>query len=116
MDISPKHGYEIALDDGYIVAISTNISPEMLKEGIARELVHRIQNMRRSAGFNISDKISIYYECDKGLIQIINQFKNYICLETLSSDLIEVEIAEEIYSENFKLNDSNISIGIKLNN
>ena len=116
LNISPKDGYEIALDDGYIVAISTEISTEMLKEGIARELVHRIQNMRRNAGFNISDKISIYYECDKGLIQIINQFENYICLETLCSSLFDDKITEEIYSEKFKLNDFNISIGIKINN
>ena len=88
----------------------------MLKEGVARELVHRIQNMRRNAGFNISDKISIYYKCDKGLSGIIDEFDNYICLETLSLELIEEEISKEIYSENFKLNDSNISIGVKLNN
>jgi len=116
LNISPKDGYEIALDDGYIVAISTEISSEMLKEGIARELVHRIQNMRRNAEFNISDKIFIYYECDKGLIQIINQFENYICLETLSSSLIDEKITGEIYTEKFKLNDFNISIGIKINN
>ena len=116
LDISPKGGYEIASDDGFIVAINTNISPEMLKEGVARELVHRIQNMRRNAGFNISDKISISYECDKGLSKIINEFDNYICLETLSLELIEEEISKEIYSENFKLNDSNIVIGVKLNN
>ena len=116
LDISPKGGYEIASDDGFIVAINTNISPEMLKEGVARELVHRIQNMRRNAGFNISDKISISYKCDKGLSKIINEFDNYICLETLSLELIEEEISKEIYSENFKLNDSNIVIGVKLNN
>ena len=110
LDISPKDGYEIASDDGFIVAINTNISPEMLKEGVARELVHRIQNMRRNAGFNISDKISIYYKCDKGLSEIINEFDNYICLETLSLELIEEEISKEIYSENFKLNDSTISM------
>ena len=72
--------------------------------------------MRRNAGFNISDKISISYKCDKGLSKIINEFDNYICLETLSLELIEEEISKEIYSENFKLNDSNIVIGVKLNN
>jgi len=116
LDISAKDGYEIASDDGHIVAINTDISPEMLEEGIARELVHRIQNMRRSAGFDISDKISIYYECDKRLDNIINQFENYICLETLSSNLIRTNINEASYSENFELNESNISIGVKLNN
>ncbi|MBN19006.1 MAG: isoleucine--tRNA ligase [Chloroflexi bacterium] len=115
LNISAKEGYEIASDDGLIVVISTNISPEMLKEGVARELVHRIQNMRRSAGFNISDKISIYYKCDKDLSEIINEFDNYICRETLSLELTQEEISKEIYSENFKLNGSNILIGVKLN-
>ncbi|MBI2936292.1 MAG: isoleucine--tRNA ligase, partial [Chloroflexi bacterium] len=55
-------GWVSASESGYIVRIDTRITPELAQEGLARELVHRIQNMRRAAGFEISDRIVTWYQ------------------------------------------------------
>ena len=57
-----EKGYIVESDAGYSVIVNPDISPELLKEGLAREIVHRLQNMRKAAGFEIADHIVSYYE------------------------------------------------------
>lgn len=85
----PKSGLSVSTDAGYTVAITTEITPELLLEGHARELVHRIQNMRRSADFDIADRIVVHYQGGGDLAQIIRNHADYVQQETLSDQLIE---------------------------
>ena len=59
-----KEGIAQFTTGAYLVAIPTEISPELAAEGMAREVVHRLQMMRRSAGFDIADHIITYYQSD----------------------------------------------------
>ena len=61
---SDRDGYATASDGGYTVAVVTEVTDELRDEGTARELVHRLQNMRRSAGFDIADRIVTWYDGD----------------------------------------------------
>ena len=53
--------FQIVRDGGYTIALDTTMNDELLREGLARELVHRIQNMRKTAGFQVTDQITIFY-------------------------------------------------------
>ena len=64
-------GYSVASEGGYTVAAPTEISRDLRLEGDARELVHLVQNMRRSAGLDIADKIVTYYEGDPALDEVV---------------------------------------------
>ena len=59
---SDREGYSTSSDGDYSVVVACGLSHELALEGLARELVHLIQNMRRSAGFDIADYIIVYYQ------------------------------------------------------
>jgi isoleucyl-tRNA synthetase len=80
-------GWLVATDAGLTVALDIQLSPELLAEGLARELVNRIQNIRKSSDFNVTDKISIQLEALEMVKPAIAQFAAYICSETLAEKL-----------------------------
>jgi isoleucyl-tRNA synthetase len=80
-------GWLVATDAGLTVALDIQLSPELLAEGLARELVNRIQNIRKSSDFNVTDKISIQLEALEMVKPAIAQFATYICSETLAEKL-----------------------------
>jgi isoleucyl-tRNA synthetase len=95
------------------VAISTEITMELEAEGFAREIVHRVQTMRRTAGYEIADHILLYYEAGAHLVQSISAFADYVRQETLA-DEIEEEIPEDVDArEIFKLAGATIEVGVK---
>ena len=108
-----KSGYVVNSEGNYVVAIPTEIPPELEAEGIAREVVHRLQTMRRSAGFDIADYIIIYYQCEDYMKQVMTDFTAYIKQETLSRQLIEGMPEEGAFSESFKLGGYDILLGVK---
>ncbi len=107
-------GYSVASEDGYTIAIPTEITDSLRLEGIARELVHRIQNMRREAGFEISDNINVFYEADPALETVFTQHGEYIKVETLTSNLEPTESPVDSYTEDHQIEGHNIKIGVML--
>jgi isoleucyl-tRNA synthetase len=106
--------YSIANDARYWVAISTELSPELIAEGVSRELVRHLQNMRRNAKFDITDHITTYYQTKEPLIkQVINGFADYIKQETLSQELIDILPPDGAYSEKHRISNSEVSLAIK---
>ena len=105
--------YSIAEEGGYTVGVFKEITEELAAEGLAREIVHRIQNMRRSAGFEIADYITTYYEGDEYVDKVIGDFGEYIGKETLSKKL-EKGVSEEVdLTEKYKLTRHEIVLGVK---
>ncbi len=100
------------------MAVTTTITPELRREGLARELVRRIQNMRKEADFRIEDRIYTYYQAGPELREVFELFADYIKRETLSLELIEGEPEEGAYSSTFELEvdkgrRERITIGVK---
>ncbi|MBP1707401.1 MAG: ileS [Chloroflexi bacterium] len=108
-----KPGYITLAEGETAVAICTEISPELAGEGMAREIVHRLQTMRKSAGFEIADYISTYYEGDDYIQQVIGGFSAYIRQETLSRQLVSGVPQQGTYAENFKLSGHAMRLGVK---
>jgi isoleucyl-tRNA synthetase len=95
------------------VALDTSLTPELEAEGMAREIVHRVQTMRRSAGFDIADHIITYYEGEANLVQSLSSFADYIRQETLSRELVEGVPEEVDFKETYKLGGYNVLLGVK---
>ncbi len=109
--------YSVANDARYWVAISTELTPELIAEGVSRELVRHLQNMRRNAKFDITDHIVTYYQTKESLIkQVINTFTDYIKQETLSQELIDGLPTDGAYSEQHRISNSEVSLAIKKTN
>jgi len=80
-------GFAIAEEGGYTVAINTTISEELRQEGLAREVVRRLQTMRKEANFRIEDTITTHYQAGPGLAPVFKAWATHICQETLSRSL-----------------------------
>jgi len=89
VDISAEDipGWSVAGKGSLTVALDITISPELLKEGQAREFVNRIQNLRKDSGLEVTDRININIVQNEILLNSINEFKNYICAEILADSI-----------------------------
>lgn len=81
-------GWLVANSNGITVALDITISPELKQEGIARELVNRIQNIRKDAGFEVTDKIKVHLQKNDTLETAVNANRDYIKSETLTEILV----------------------------
>ncbi|AXO80522.1 isoleucine--tRNA ligase [Olleya aquimaris] len=80
-------GWLVANEGNVTVALDVTISPELKEEGIARELVNRIQNLRKDSGFEVTDRITVQLQEDQNIVQAVQANLNYIKAETLTDDL-----------------------------
>jgi len=109
--------YSLANDARYWVAISTELTPELIAEGVSRELVRHLQNMRRNAKFDITDQIITYYQTEGPLLrQVIDAFGGYIKRETLSRELIDDLPPDGAYVENHRVLNAEVSLAIRRTN
>lgn len=82
-------GYSTAVEQDVLIAMHIDIPGELVLEGFAREIVRRIQNLRKDANLAMDDRILTVYKADGNLVEAINRFSEYICRETLSTSLTE---------------------------
>jgi len=84
-------GWIVESEDGVIVALDMELNDELVQEGIAREFVNRVQNLRKDSGFDVTDRIHIFLKSDEKLWQAVGRFKEYILSETLGDHLEKTE-------------------------
>jgi isoleucyl-tRNA synthetase len=106
-------GLALAEEGGYTVALDTVVTPELADEGLAREIVRRLQTMRKNAGFDIADYITTHYQGDAEVARVLRQFEDYVRQETLSRELVEGPPPEGAYSEEHKLGGRSIRLAVK---
>jgi isoleucyl-tRNA synthetase len=83
-----KEGFAVASEGAYLAALITELTPDLINEGLVREFVRRVQSLRKDADLEIADRIHLYYLASEQLTEAINAFEDYIKEETLSIDLI----------------------------
>jgi isoleucyl-tRNA synthetase len=87
----PREGFAIASEGGVVVALDTHVTPELKQEGQAREVVRRVQDLRKMAGFEISDHIVLIYQAEGEAKATIEQWALYIQAETLADEMRDGE-------------------------
>lgn len=90
-------GWLLTTERGITVALDVTITPELRQEGIARELINRIQNFRKDAGFDVTDKISVSIDTTKEIGEAVQSNKSYIATEVLAQDIILGGVSENAY-------------------
>ena len=106
--------YTASLEAGYLVAVNGEITAELAEEGLAREMVHRIQGLRRSANFEVTDHIEIWYEGPEQLAGVIRgSFAAYIREETLSDRVEAGPPPEDAKSEVAKIEGQEITLAVR---
>jgi isoleucyl-tRNA synthetase len=80
-------GWLVASEGGITVALDITLSNDLIAEGNAREVVNRIQNMRKESGFEVTDRIDVEIDTTEAIMQSIKQFETYICTEVLANTI-----------------------------
>jgi len=105
--------WPVVEEGGLAVMIDSDISPELADEGLAREIVHRLQFMRRSAGFDIADYIETYYQGGDSIQRVMREFASYIRQETLSQTLTQGSPPDGAFAKSHTIDGDEVVLAVK---
>ena len=100
IDIKSKEGFDVTADKNLFVILDTELSPELIKEGIVREFISKVQQLRKSEDLDVLDNIKISYESDNEVVEAVKENEDFIKNETLALEIVN----ENIDSEEIDLN------------
>jgi isoleucyl-tRNA synthetase len=98
--IQAKEGFNVAMEDNHFLILDTNLSEMLIQEGYAREVVSKVQNLRKSSGFEVTDHIKIYVDGDSEITAAVEMFGDYIKQETLAESIEMKNGLEEAHNLN----------------
>ncbi|NPV84647.1 MAG: isoleucine--tRNA ligase [Anaerolineae bacterium] len=111
--VQAHSGFAVASEGGYLAALVTDLTPELVNEGLAREFVRRVQDLRKQTGLDIADRITLYYNASEGLGQAIQAFREYIMGETLAVELVSGEIPVGVFSFSDTFDGEQVTIAVQ---
>ncbi len=106
-----KENLAVAREGNILIALNTLITPELEMEGIAREFINRIQNLRKEAGFEVTDRITIFYQAPEKIHNAIRSLSDYIMTETLA---VKLELSKDGGTIQKDLNINGIGLSVSL--
>ena len=106
-------GFTVAADGANIAALETDLTPALVKEGLAREFVRRVQDLRKASGLEISDRIEVRYKADQLLVDAINENRDYAAGETLAVSLENAPIPEDWAQVSDNFDDVTVTVALK---
>ena len=104
-------GWLVANEGRLTVALDITVTEELRKEGLARELVNRVQNIRKSSGFDITDKVNITILSNEAMDAAVAEYKEYISNQVLAAS---IEIADEAVSDAVELDFEDFKLLVKV--
>ncbi len=100
ISIKQKEGYASTSNNKTIVVLDTELTEELILEGLAREFVRKVQSLRKDADFIITDHINIYYNGTENIEKMLEHYKDYVMKETLGDNLIKDTSLKDKYDLN----------------
>ena len=118
IETAQTEGYVSESDGETSVVLDTNLTPELIEEGFVREIISKIQTMRKEAGFEVMDQITIYHKSDEKVSGIFDRYG-----DTIKSDVLGVNVVAdaagafadepEVYSKEWNINGEHVLLGVK---
>ncbi len=105
-----KEGFVAETDKGITVVIDTNLSDELIEEGFVREIISKLQTMRKEAGFEVQDHINVYYSCDHVVAGVINRNESEIKSEVLGENLSNTK--SDGYTKKWNINGKSVEFTV----
>ena len=112
--VQAREGYAVASEGAYLAALITELTPALVREGLAREFVRRVQDLRKTADLQISDRIRLYYQATPGLTEAVADFKDYIMAETLTVDLVASAPPDSAAASQAEFDGEQLTVGVEV--
>jgi len=106
-------GWGVAGEAGLTVALELELTPELRREGLARELVRAVQDARKAGGLDVSDRIVLGIACDGEVSEALEAFRDWIAAETLAVDLVDGGVPGATYDEPFAFDDAGGRVSLR---
>ena len=110
-----KPGFVAETDRDMTVVIDTNLTPELIEKGFVREVISKLQTMRKEAGFDVVDRISVTYEASEVLAPVIARNVGTISSAVLATSVTAGPASEGAYAKNWNINGENALLSVKKN-
>ena len=111
IDTAQIEGYESVNDNGITVVLDTNLSPELLEEGFVREIISKIQTMRKEADFEVMDRIKVTYEGSEKAEAVFEKNNTLIAGEVLADEVVKAQ--PDGYVKEWKINGEAVTMGVE---
>lgn len=111
IETAQMEGYYSETDNGVTVVLDTNLTPELVEEGFVREIISKIQTMRKEAGFEVMDKIRVYVKDNQVIKGIVEKHGNLIASEVLAEELITDRT--EGFEKEWNINTERVTLAVK---
>ena len=108
-----RTGFAVAEEGPYVAALVTELTPELIREGQAREFVRRVQDLRKSAELEVADRISLYVTASDGLKAAIEAHRGYVTAETLTVDLQFTAPPDDVPTIEDDFDDESFRVGLR---
>ena len=110
IESAQKEGFEAVSENGMTVVIDTNLTPELIKEGLLREIVSKVQTMRKEAGFEVMDHIRLAISGNEMLASVINENAELVKEEVLADEIKQGELS---YKKEWNINGENVVLSVE---
>ena len=111
IDTAQTEGYVSEADGGITVVLDTNLTPELVEEGFVRELISKIQTMRKEAGFEVMDHINLYQDDNDKIKEILKKYTDDIKSEVLADNILIGEMGG--YAKEWSINGEKVMLGVE---
>jgi isoleucyl-tRNA synthetase len=109
-----REGYAIAEEKDIVVAVDITLTPELAREGLARDLVRRVQTLRKEADFQLDDRIATFVDAGDEIQAVVTEWGDYIKAETLSLELVAGTVPDSAEAlASLQLDDHPVSVGVR---
>ena len=109
--MTQAEGYVTEADNEVTVVLDTNLTPELIEEGFVRELISKIQTMRKEAGFEVMDKICVSYQADAEISAIFEKYGTQIQKEVMADKIVSDTLAG--YQKEWNINGQQVTLGVE---
>ncbi len=111
--LQAKEGYSVAAEGAYLAALVTDLTPDLIAEGLAREFVRRVQDLRKTADLDIADRIELFYEATPVLAAAVEAHREYIMTETLTIKMSAAASLEDAVRFEDEFDGEKVSLGLR---
>ncbi len=107
--IESKEGMKVAMEDNNFIILNTTLTEDLIKEGIAREVVSKVQNLRKEKDFDIENRIKLYYNSEDYFEEVLKDYGDYIKDETLAVEIIK----DNNLTNKYNINDVKVYLDVE---
>ncbi|MCD8217748.1 MAG: isoleucine--tRNA ligase [Clostridiales bacterium] len=113
ISVAQTEGFSIETGNDITVVLDTHLTPELIEEGLVREIISKVQTMRKEAGFEVMDQITVTYQAEQEICDVFAAHQAEICGDVLATEIRAGELAG--YQKDWNINGHKVSLGVEKN-